>query len=36
LKHPFYSKFSIDGDEFRRIVSEYTTVPEKEQLVTQI
>lgn len=29
-------KESIDGDEFRRIVSEYTTVPEKEQLVTQI
>jgi cell division protease FtsH len=28
-------KESIDGDEFRRIVSEYTTVPEKEQLVTQ-
>jgi cell division protease FtsH len=29
-------KESIDGDEFRQIVSEYTTVPEKEQLVTQI
>ncbi|RZM82665.1 ATP-dependent zinc metalloprotease FtsH2 [Leptolyngbya iicbica] len=29
-------KESIDGDEFRRIVSEYTTVPDKEQLVTQI
>ncbi|MEM9503279.1 MAG: ATP-dependent zinc metalloprotease FtsH2 [Cyanobacteria bacterium P01_E01_bin.43] len=29
-------KESIDGDEFRRIVSEYTTVPEKEQLVPQI
>jgi cell division protease FtsH len=29
-------KESIDGDEFRRIVSEYTTVPEKEQLVTQL
>ncbi|MEM1279759.1 MAG: ATP-dependent zinc metalloprotease FtsH2 [Cyanobacteria bacterium P01_D01_bin.6] len=29
-------KESIDGDEFRRIVSEYTTVPEKEQLVAQI
>ncbi len=29
-------KESIDGDEFRQIVSEYTTVPEKEQLVNQI
>lgn len=29
-------KESIDGDEFRRIVSEYTTVPEKEQLMAQI
>lgn len=29
-------KETIDGDEFRQIVSEYTTVPEKEQLVTQI
>ena len=29
-------KESIDGDEFRRIVSEYTIVPEKEQLVPQI
>lgn len=28
-------KETIDGDEFRQIVSEYTTVPEKEQLVTQ-
>jgi cell division protease FtsH len=29
-------KESIDGDEFRQIVSEYTTVPEKEQLVPQL
>ena len=29
-------KETIDGDEFRQIVSEYTTVPEKEQLVPQI
>ena len=29
-------KETIDGNEFRQIVSEYTTVPEKEQLVTQI
>ncbi|NEQ45916.1 MAG: ATP-dependent zinc metalloprotease FtsH [Leptolyngbya sp. SIOISBB] len=29
-------KESIDGDEFRRIVSEYTMVPEKEQLVAQL
>ncbi|MEL7315404.1 MAG: ATP-dependent zinc metalloprotease FtsH2 [Cyanobacteria bacterium J06559_3] len=29
-------KETIDGEEFRQIVSEYTTVPEKEQLVTQI
>jgi len=29
-------KETIDGDEFRQIVSEYTTVPEKEQLVTQL
>ena len=29
-------KETIDGDEFRQIVSEYTSVPEKEQLVTQI
>ncbi|MEO1094865.1 MAG: ATP-dependent zinc metalloprotease FtsH2 [Cyanobacteria bacterium J06638_28] len=28
-------KETIDGDEFRQIVSEYTVVPEKEQLVTQ-
>ncbi|WP_008317744.1 ATP-dependent zinc metalloprotease FtsH2 [Leptolyngbya sp. PCC 6406] len=29
-------KETIDGDEFRQIVSEYTTVPEKEELVSQI
>ncbi|MGD1862909.1 MAG: ATP-dependent zinc metalloprotease FtsH2 [Leptolyngbyaceae cyanobacterium] len=29
-------KESIDGDEFRQIVSEYTTVPEKEQLIPQL
>ena len=29
-------KESIDGDEFRRIVSEYTTVPEKERFVPQL
>ncbi|MEM0979006.1 MAG: ATP-dependent zinc metalloprotease FtsH2 [Cyanobacteria bacterium P01_H01_bin.58] len=29
-------KETIDGDEFRQIVSEYTVVPEKEQLVTQL
>ncbi|HIK55130.1 MAG TPA: ATP-dependent zinc metalloprotease FtsH [Synechococcales cyanobacterium M55_K2018_004] len=29
-------KETIDGDEFRRIVSEYTNVPEKEQFVPQI
>ena len=29
-------KESIDGDEFRRIVSEYTTVPEKEQMAIQL
>jgi cell division protease FtsH len=29
-------KETIDGDEFRQIVSEYTTVPDKEQLVPQI
>ena len=29
-------KESIDGDEFRQIVSEYTTVPEKERFVTQL
>ncbi|MGC1310333.1 MAG: ATP-dependent zinc metalloprotease FtsH2 [Phormidesmis sp.] len=27
---------SIDGDEFRRIVGEYTTVPEKERFVPQL
>ncbi len=27
---------TIDGDEFRQIVSEYTIVPEKEQLVPQL
>jgi cell division protease FtsH len=27
---------TIDGDEFREIVAEYTTVPDKEQLVPQI
>ncbi|NEQ34534.1 MAG: hypothetical protein F6K04_26765, partial [Leptolyngbya sp. SIO4C5] len=27
---------TLDGDEFRQIVSEYTTVPEKEQLAYQI
>ena len=29
-------KETIDGDEFRQIVSEYTTVPDKEQLVPQL
>ncbi|KPQ33629.1 MAG: cell division protease FtsH [Phormidesmis priestleyi Ana] len=29
-------KESIDGDEFRRIVAEYTTVPEKERFVPQL
>ncbi|MEM9004279.1 MAG: ATP-dependent zinc metalloprotease FtsH2 [Cyanobacteria bacterium P01_F01_bin.86] len=29
-------KETIDGDEFRQIVSEYTLVPEKEQLVPQL
>ena len=29
-------KESIDGDEFRQIVSEYTTVPEKERFVPQL
>jgi len=29
-------KETIDGEEFRRIVSEYTDVPEKEQLVFQL
>lgn len=29
-------KETIDGDEFRQIVSEYTVVPEKEQFVPQI
>lgn len=29
-------KETIDGDEFRQIVSEYTAVPEKEQFVPQI
>ena len=29
-------KETIDGDEFRKIVSEYTTVPDKEQLLTQV
>jgi cell division protease FtsH len=29
-------KESISGDEFRQIVSEYTTVPEKEQLAPQL
>ncbi|MGB7250299.1 MAG: ATP-dependent zinc metalloprotease FtsH2, partial [Phormidesmis sp.] len=29
-------KESIDGDEFRRIVSEYTTVPDKERFVPQL
>jgi cell division protease FtsH len=27
---------TIDGDEFRQIVSEYTTVPDKEQLLPQL
>ncbi len=29
-------KESIDGDEFRQIVSEYTTVPDKERFVPQL
>lgn len=29
-------KETIDGDEFRRIVAEYTVVPEKEQFVPQL
>jgi cell division protease FtsH len=29
-------KESIDGDEFRKIVSEYTTVPDKERFVPQL
>ncbi|MEL6259705.1 MAG: ATP-dependent zinc metalloprotease FtsH2 [Cyanobacteria bacterium J06626_6] len=29
-------KESIDGDEFRRIVGEYTTVPDKERFVPQL
>jgi len=29
-------KESIDGDEFRRIVGEYTTVPEKDRFVPQL
>ena len=29
-------KETIDGDEFRRIVSEYAMVPEKEQFVPQL
>ncbi len=29
-------KETIDGDEFRQIVAEYTTVPEKEQYVPQL
>jgi cell division protease FtsH len=29
-------KETIDGDEFRQIVAEYTFVPEKEQYVPQI
>jgi cell division protease FtsH len=29
-------KETIDGEEFRRIVSEYTHVPEKEQFVPQL
>ena len=29
-------KESIDGEEFRQIVAEYTVVPEKEQFIPQI
>jgi cell division protease FtsH len=29
-------KESIDGEEFRQIVAEYTDVPEKEQFVPQL
>ena len=29
-------KETIDGDEFRRILSEYTTVPEKERFIPQL
>ena len=29
-------KETIDGEEFRQIVAEYTTVPEKEQFVPQL
>ena len=29
-------KETIDGDEFRQIVAEYTVVPEKEQYVPQL
>jgi cell division protease FtsH len=29
-------KETIDGEEFRQIVAEYTVVPEKEQFVPQI
>ena len=27
---------TIDGDEFRQIVAEYTEVPEKEQFIPQL
>jgi len=29
-------KETIDGEEFRQIVAEYTNVPEKEQFVPQL
>jgi cell division protease FtsH len=29
-------KETIDGDEFRQILAEYTTIPDKEQASTQL